>query len=404
MNFETRRWIYLAVSLVICVCAGIGYSWSVFQNPIVKNFGWPAVDVSLTFTLQIAASTLTPLLIGNIVNKVKTRQVILAGGIIYGLCVLTTGFIQSIFQLYLLYGIGTGIGVGLIYPCLMAYSVKLFPDKKGLSAGLLAASYGSGAIIFAPVAANIIAAYGVLAAFKVLGSIFLIVICVLSRLLGDLPESMSVANSSGLLVDRSTSGIDKTRSEMVKSPVFYVVLALFTLGTTSGLMLMGSASPILQQMLKLTPEKAAFFVGILAVFNTGGRLLWGWLSDRIGRYPVIFSLFTCIGVAMFTLSAVQSFPVFIGAMLLVGLCYGGFTTLIAPVTADMFGTKNLSSNYGLMYIAYGFAGILGPRLAVSLGDYSQAFIAAAVLSLVGILLTAFIAMKQKGVIGTEFNN
>lgn len=390
MNFATRRWLYLAVALMICVCAGIGYSWSVFQNPIVKNFGWSALDVSLTFTLQIAASTLTPLLIGGLVNKMPTKQVILAGGLIYGLCVSATGYMQSLIQLYLLYGIGTGIGVGMIYPCLMAYAVKLFPDKKGLSAGLLAASYGSGAIIFAPIAAQIIAAYGVLAAFKALGSIFLVVICVLSRLIGDPPEAVSVANNSGLTAAKATGGLDKTRSEMVRSPIFYVVLALFTLGTTSGLMLMGSASPILQQILKVTPAQAAFIVGILAVFNTCGRLFWGWISDRIGRYPVMFSLFACIGVAMFTLAAVDSYPAFIGAMLLVGLCYGGFTTMIAPVTADMFGTKNLSANYGLMYIAYGFAGILGPRLAVSLGDYSQAFIAAAMLSLAGILLTALI--------------
>jgi len=401
VKLGAKRWVYLIISMFICLCAGIGYAWSVFQNPIVSKFGWDAAAVSITFTLQIITSTMTPMLTGKLLKNIKTRKVILMGGILLGACVFSTGYINSIVQLYLIYGIGSGAGIGLIYPSLMAYSVKLFPDKMGVSAGMLAASYGSGAIIWAPLAAGITSTHGVLAAFKVLGIIFLIVVCALSLFIGEIPKNyMAEANNAEAEYENNASSIDKTTREMVRTPVFYVVVLMFVFGISSGIMLMGHASPIIQSALKFTPAKAAAIVGLLAVFNTCGRLFWGWASDKCGRYAVIFTLFTVQSVAMFSLSLVNSANMFIGLIFVVGLCYGGFATIIAPVTADLFGMKNLSSNYGFMYISYGIAGVVGPMMAswmseLNNGSYLQAFVAASTFGVIGLALAAYIYMKSK---------
>ena len=212
-------------------------------------------------------------------------------------------------------------------------------------------------------------------------------------------DSLRVQNSGHSEGD-SLAAVDKTTREMVRTPVFYVVIAMFVMGISSGIMLMGHASPILQSTLKLTPAKAAAIVGFLSLFNTCGRLFWGWALDRFGKYTVIFSLFIVQGIAMALLSTLDSYLPFVIVMLSVGLCYGGFATIIAPVTADMFGMKNLSSNYGLMYISYGIAGVVGPMMASKLkeinhGSYSQAFLVAAVLGAAGFGMSIYIYLKSK---------
>ena len=168
-----KRKFFLIVGMLICACTGFGYAWSVFQIPLIRKFGWSTADVSLTFTFNILTTALVPGLVG--------KNVILIGGLIFGLSVIASGYVQTLGQLYLAGGVGTGLGIGILYPSITAHSVKIFPERRGLVAGLLAASYGSGAIIWAPVAVRITERYGVLTAYKVLGVIFLIVICLLSR-------------------------------------------------------------------------------------------------------------------------------------------------------------------------------------------------------------------------------
>lgn len=398
MNMDSKRWYYLLACMFICVCTGFGYTWSVFQKPIASQFGWSTADVSLTFTLSVMMSALVPPFIGKLQDYIKTRQVILIGGALFGISVVSTGYIKSLAHLYLAFGIGVGLGIGIVYPCIMAYIIKLFPDKRGLASGMLAASYGSGAIIWAPIGVRITETYGVLAAFKVLGIIFFIIVCLLSLVIKDIPENYQpvekiVGNENRQIV----SGPDKTWKEMLKNPLFYIIVGMFSIGTTSGLMIMGHASPIVQEVLKISPERAALIVGLLAIANTMGRLIFGWVSDKIGRFPIIFTLFVMVGSAMFALSVVKTFALFVAMILIIGLGYGGFVAMMAPLTADTFGSKHLSVNYGFMYVAYGFGGLLGPRLAATLkdlnnGDYSQAFLIAALLCIVGIVL-AFFASK-----------
>lgn len=400
MKEKSNRASFLIAGMLICACTGFGFAWSVFQLPFIQNFGWSTADVSLTFTFQIMATALVPAFANKLLKYIKTRYAIFIGSLIFCISVIGTGYVQTLGQLYLTGGVGTGLGIGILYPNITAISVKFFPDKRGLVAGLLAASFGSGAIIWAPIAVRLMELYGVFTTYKILGVIFLVVISLLSFRITDAPsENVSEAVSNGDEHHLENTPTDRNWKEMIKSPKYYMIITIFAIGSTSGLMIMGHASPIVQDTLKISSSAAAIVVGLIAIANTVGRLFWGWLSDRIGRYTAITMLFLIITLSMVIMATVSQVHLFVSMILIIGLCYGGFAALLAPLTADTFGIKYLNENYGLMYFAYGVGGVLGPRLAAiardqSQGGYTWAFIIAAMLSILGVVLSVF-ASKGK---------
>lgn len=197
---------------------------------------------------------------------------------------------------------------------------------------------------------------------------------------------------------QAASAVDYTWQEMLKNSRYYILLIVLTLGASAGLMVTGHASGILQESLGYTAERAAVYVGLLSVSNTLRRLLLGPLSDRIGRYPTMLFQFAIIGLAMMVLTTAQG-PLFVAALMLNSACYGGFTAMIAPVCADNFGLKYHAVNYTFLYMAYGFAGVIGPQLAAAIktasGGYIYAFLTVATMSVIGFLLVLLLKLKGR---------
>ncbi len=185
---------------------------------------------------------------------------------------------------------------------------------------------------------------------------------------------------------------------MLKSPKYYVLLITLTLGATAGLMIAGHASGMLQEILLFRPEQAAILVGFFSAFNAIGRLVFGLLSDRIGRYPVMMILFLIVCGSMVVMYMMPG-AFFIVALLATSSCYGGFTAMFSPLCADNFGLKNLAVNYAFFIIAYGLAGLIGPQLASRIheasGGYKTAFLFVAGMAVVGLLLVVFMKIRQK---------
>lgn len=391
-----KKKLSLIFSLLICVCAGLGYAWSVFQNPIAEYFPeWNSGGISVAFTIQIALSAVAPLVFGGFFSQWKTKTIILVGGLLLSAGLIGTGFMNSLAMLYIFYGIFAGLGIGMIYTTLMTYAVRLFPEKKGLMSGIVAASYGSGAIIWAPVANMIISNYNVLFCYKVLGCLFFVVIAGLSFFLIEVPK----VDSPTPKTETAAGSKDKTRADMVRMPIFYITVTMITLGVTAGLMLTGYASPILQSQVGFSAQSAATIVGLLAISNSAGRLFWGNIADKISIYATTTLLFILQILAVLLMALLpSSVPVFVVMMFLVYLCYGGFATIIAPTAADLFGLKNLTSNYGLMYVAYGIAGIVGPRIAATFQTlfdnqfqaFTNSFYMAAALCFIGLMLNLLV--------------
>ena len=390
MNYDRMRWFFLAACMVINICSGFGYAWSVFQKPLMTIFGWDAASVSLGFSIIILSSALPQALAGKAMDYIAPKQVILFGGIMIGLGIINLGFVQSLMHLYIS-GALLGLGMGITYPGTVANMLKFFPDKRGLAAGLLAAGMGSGAVIIAPLASVMIDNIGILLTLKILGSVLMVMICAFSRLIKTAPENYSPQGMSKTVVAKNASDSDKDWRDMLKMPLFYLLSCIFILGPAAGIMIMGHASPIAQQILGISPTEAAIIVGLIALANTGGRVFWGGISDKLGRYPVLAGIFVVLALSLTMLTKLASYYAVITAMMCVGMCYGGFMGLMASVTADSFGSRHLGVNFGIMFLNIGIASIVGPRMAAVVaqsnnGDYTQAFIIATGFSLVGLSL------------------
>ena len=167
--FAKTRWVCMIASLVICVCAGFGYAWSVLQTPIASIHGWPDAQVSLAYTITVLCSTMAPLLFGPLIRRMGTRTCVAVGAVLFGGGLLLTGSMTAVWQLYFFYGVLSGLGCGFIYPSMMAYVVRLFPEKSGMASGLGTAAYGSGAILWAPAAVGLTGAFLTAAVLAVVG-------------------------------------------------------------------------------------------------------------------------------------------------------------------------------------------------------------------------------------------
>lgn len=397
--FLKTRWLCLAASLIICVCAGFGYAWSVLQSPIVSLYGWPDTQVSLAYTITVVCSTMSPLFFGGLIRRLSTRQGIVLGALLFGAGLYCTGRMTSVLQLYLFYGVLAGLGCGFIYPAMMAYVVRLFPDKAGMASGLGTAAYGSGAILWAPVAVGLTGAYSLPAAFRALGICFLASILAASLLLREPPEGAKQALCPQEEGEKGSAS-DLRRGQMMRTPAFYKLVAVFTCGLVAGVIVISQASPILQDLLSFTPARAAAFVSVFAACNMAGRFLWGSLSDRVGIRNTVIAVFGLCVLSMLGLAFCPWEYAVLGSMGLAASCYGGFASVLTPLTAETFGHRYITENYGAMYVVFGLASLIGPSLAVRFraaagGSYTGAFLTAAVLAVVGAGLSLTLRSDRK---------
>lgn len=398
---STNRWLVLLSGILINLCIGSAYAWSVYQKPLIAMFKWSTKETSLAFTLSCVLVPLAMIVAGKIQDQKGPKMVIFGGGIIFGLGIIGAGFTNSLSFLYMTYGVLGGIGIGTVYACTVANTVKFFPDKRGLASGLVVAGFGSGAVFLAPLSSALIESYGVLATFKILGVAYLVLISACTTLVKTAPPGYRPAGWTPPPATATTiSGTDKNWREMLSDPMFYVLWSIYLIGCVSGLMIIGHASPIGQEVIKLSPATAAMCVGLLALANTAGRIFWGWVSDKIGRYNTVKIMFILAGLMMFTLTQVTTFVPFVIVLMAIGLCFGGVMGIFPSITADAFGAKNLGMNYGIIFTAWGAAGIVGPLMAghfkeINKGDYTQAFLIAAGLSVIGVVLTFILQYNKK---------
>ena len=394
-----NRWVILAASIICNLCIGSVYAWSVFQKPLMNLFHWAPKEVSLTFTIIIIMMPLSMISAGKIMNIRGPTSTMVLGGILFGAGVFLASYSTSLSFLYIVHGVIAGLGVGAVYGCAMSTTVKWFPDKKGLASGLIAAGLGFGAVVFAPLANYLIGVWGVLTTFKILGVIYLVSIVGCALIVEAPPSDYKVAGAPIATPAVGVSGVDKNWREMLTDPMFYVLWLMYTAGAVSGLMIIGHASPIGQEVMKLSATTAAYVVSIIALANTGGRVFWGYISDKAGRYPALAAIYLLSALMMFLLNIIDSYFVFLIVTSIIGLCYGGLLGIFPTVTADLFGLKNLGENYGIMFSALAAAAVIGPPLAAQVkemnGNYDQAFLIAGLMASVGVIMTLFVWYQLK---------
>lgn len=412
MDLKSKRWVVLTVSCVVNLVIGTGYAWSVFAGPwagLLFGEGASGAQVALVFGICNAVGPITMITGGKINDLLGPKWVIFVGGLMFGGGIFLAGAVHTEVALYLGYSIIFGLGMGLIYSCTIGNTVKWFPDKRGLVGGLTTAAYGLGSVALAFIISNTMTvdASNVASVFMTLGVIYLIVICVGAFFVtqapaGYIPEGWSPPAPN----PNVKAPTDKNWSEMLKDPVFYVMILMLLSGAFFGLMMISNCAPIVMAtIIPSAANKAAtagLIVTALALSNTVGRVVCGWISDAIGRINTIAIalVLAIIGLLIILNAGEGSLAQFAIGICIVGFTFGAFMGVYPGFTADQFGPKNNGVNYGIMFIGFALAGWFGPQIVRSYAaaepPYAQAYIIAIVIACVGLALSfVFRAMTKK---------
>jgi MFS family permease len=397
MSAESGRWLYIVLGLIMDVCLGAVYAYSIFLGPVRKAFtGISAFEANLPFMVFLAFFSVLMFFGGRVMEKLGPRKLGIIGGIIVGLGWFLSSYANSIWALTLTYGVIAGSGVGLVYGCPVAMGAKWFPDKKGLAVGLMLAGFGGSALITGKIANVLIPTVGLPATFQYFGIAFGIILIILS-----LPFRFPVAGWAPKGWEPGAGAVaaqDLTPGEMVRTRTYWGLFLCFIIGSIAGLMAIGISKPVGNEIIKISSETAATLVGVFACFNALGRPLFGWLTDKITpRNAALLNLAVILVVSILMIFAKEGdTSLYVVSFIGFWLCLGGWLAIAPAATATFFGMKNYARNYGVVFFAYGLGAIIGGIISGQakdvFGTYTVAFYPTAVLAVVGLVL-AFILIK-----------
>jgi MFS transporter, OFA family, oxalate/formate antiporter len=363
-NKIPNRWSIAVAAVVMQLCLGAVYGWSVFKIPLMRTHHWLETSVQLNFTLAIAFLGLGTIIGGLWQDRVGPRRVATVAGVLYGLSYILAAFAASRASLggmYFTYGVLGGIGMGMGYITPVATLVKWFPDKRGLMTGVAVAGYGAGALVMSPIAARTVASSGVPATFLGLGIVYMILVVAAAQFYANPPAGWTLAGwTPKSAVAKSATKVDFTVGEAMRRWQFWLLWAMLFLNVSAGIMIISQASPMAQQMVGMSAVTAAGMVGLVSIFNGLGRVFWAWVSDMIGRSSVYFLLYAIQAVIFFSLPTIHNLTAFSICFALIGLCYGGGFGTMPSFTADFFGPKYMGGIYGWILLAWGAAAIPSP--------------------------------------------
>ena len=372
----TNRWVMVIAALVMQLCLGVLYSWSVFRGPLMKELGWGVQEAGYPYMASLFFFALGMIFAGRWQDKAGPKKVAIFGGLLLGAGALLAGVLyKTVPGLVFAYGVLGGLGVGFAYVTPIATCIKWFPDMRGTITGLAVFGFGAGTLVFGPLISKLIASSGIANAFYVVGLIMLVCVCGAGAMFKVPPAGYKPAGwnpptpAPGAVVK-----IDWTPGEMTGNAQFYILWIIYFVGAAAGLMIIGQAVPIGVEVAKLDKAVAAGGLGTMALLNGLGRLVHGSISDKIGRKNTVILMFAEYLVAfLLLLPHSDSFPKWLLGICIVGFAYGGYLALMPSLTADYFGLKSLGTNYGYLFTAWGIAGIGGPFMIDAIRSSTGAF-------------------------------
>ena len=397
-----NRWWRVIGGLMMNIALGTLYAWSIFVAPLEKEFGWKRADTSMVFTIAVVVFALSFIVAGRLQDKFGPFWVSLTGAILVSLGFFLCSFTHSLNYLFICFGVIGGLGNGFGYATPIPVMAKWFPDKRGLAIGLAVGGYGAGSALFGPLAnLHLIPHYGVHTTFQILGGIFLVMTVIGAFLLKNPPAGYSPAGWTPAPATAKSSATthEFAPGEVLATPTFWFMWVAYALGTSAGLMVISQLVPFAKSVHISSAALATMTLVVGAVGNASGRILSGWMSDALGRLNVLRLMIAISAISMPILYMVGgNVAGLYVAVFVVYWCYGTQLSVNAAATADFFGAKNAGMNYGMLFTAWGVAGVIGPRIGGVLFDkyhnYQMAFYTAAVLAVVA-LISEFVARRPK---------
>jgi len=399
MSAEAGRWVFVFLGLIVNMCLGAVYAYSVFKKPLEELFKIGATQGGLPYMIFLAMFALFTFFAGRFIDKYGPRKVMMIGGIVVGIGWMLTYFASNITMVVITYGVIGGAGVGIVYGGPVSVATKWFPDKKGLAVGLALLGFGASAFVTAPVAKTLILKYGPLAAFGIMGIAFLIVTVMLSMPMkfppaGYKPKGWTPPSTAA-------GGKSLTTGMMLKTSSFYGLWLCYILGATAGLMAIGISAAVGREVIGLDVSTAATLVMVFAIFNGIGRPIFGALTDKITpRWSAVIS-FIIIFVASAMMLAAGKGSVGLYAVAFCGfwLCLGGWLAIGPAATASFFGLEGYAQKYGVVFSAYGLGAIIGGIISGSakdaFGSYTIAFYPTAGMAILGIIIAMILLRPPK---------
>jgi MFS family permease len=430
MSAIQNRWVIAFAGIVVMLCVGTVYSWSIFTNVFVAGFKWSTQETTLAFELAIFFLGLGAFFGGRWQDRVGPRTVTIVGVILWGAGVMFAGlgtFGLGKIWLYATYGVLGAFGGGMAYVTPVTMVTKWFPDRRGLGSGMVVMGFGLGAFVYNQIvsrlgiykaAAKPAGAYvkakaealkggtlfdpsqyaltadqvhGVLTIFTISGLVFIIVGGLAALVLRNPDTAAAPASASGATIANASF----TLGEALRMPQLYGLWLLLFLNVTAGILIISNAAPIYSELTGAAPAVAAQIYGGLAIFNALGRFFWGTVSDRIGRNLTYTIMYLIQALAFFFMAKVGGGLVGVGILIaIVLLCYGGGFGVMPSFNADYFGTKYMGEIYGFILTAWGVAGLVGPFIAARVkdatGSYAGALIPVAVMLLIASVIPFFV--------------
>ena len=401
---SSKRWLQLLLGVVcMTMIANLQYGWTLFVNPMATKFGWELAAIQWAFTIFVLTETWLIPFEGYLEDKFGPRPLVLFGGIMVGISWAMNSFADSLMMLYVAQAIG-GVGAGAVYGTCVGNALKWFPDRRGLAAGITAAGFGMGSALTIIPISKVIAADGYEAAFLYFGIFQSVVIVIASFLLRSPSKDVLAARPVTLVSARRSFA----PTEMLKSPIFWVMYAMFVMMAAGGLMATAQLAPIAKDfkvadvpvsLLGITLPALTFALSLDRILNGVTRPFFGWVSDKIGREQTMFIAFGIEGIGILALGHYGHDPIMF--VLLTGLVFfawGEIYSLFPATCGDTFGSKFATTNAGLLYTAKGTAALLVPFSSIltqSTGSWHAVFYAAAAMNILAAILALLVLKPMR---------
>ncbi len=408
---DATRWSQLIFGIICMVMiANLQYGWTLFVGPIDQKYHWGRAAIQVAFTIFVLTETWLVPIEGYLIDKFGPRVMICGSGVLVAIAWVVNSVADSLFLLYVGAAIG-GIGAGVIYGGSVGNALKWFPDRRGLAAGLTAAGFGAGSAVTVVPIANMIQSSGYESAFLWFGLGQGIVVVIVALFLRA-PQAGEVAAPAAPAVQQTRR--DYAPAEVIRTPVFWVMYAMFVMVGAGGLMAIAQLAPIANDykiagipvsILGLTLPALTFALTIDRVLNGICRPFFGWVSDQIGRENTMFMAFFAEGVGIYALLYFADNPVlFVILSGVVFFAWGEIYSLFPATCTDLYGRTFATTNYGMLYTAKGTASLLVPLanvLTTATGSWHAVFYVAAILNIVAsvMALTLLKPMRTRTIAG-----
>lgn len=389
------RWLVPPAALAIHLSIGQVYAFSVFKNPLLALHAadgsiWSLKQVGYIFSIAIAVLGVSAAVFGAWLERVGPRRAMFYAALCFGAGFEIASFgaaNHSLALIYLGYGVIGGIGLGLGYISPVSTLIKWFPDRPGLSTGLAIMGFGGGALIGAPLGNNLMSyfkAHGhpnpIPATWITMGILYFIFMMYGTftvrvprpdwKPVGWVPKTTRSA-----LISAHNVAVEQAW----RTPQFWLLWIVLCTNVTAGIGILEQASPMIQDFFRghIAAAAAAGFVGLLSLFNMGGRFFWASTSDFVGRKMTYFVFFTLGPVLFFFMpftgyNHVNSVVLFVSIACVAISMYGGGFATIPAYLKDLFGGYNVSAIHGRLLTAWSVAGIVGPLIVNGVLDHYKA--------------------------------